>query len=61
MKPIQSLCLITKPVIDHFEDEQEHQREIMQAWDDVSGLELNPSEVVKAREKEMEYVNKKQI
>ena len=31
------------------------------AWDDVSGQELDPTEVARARAKEMEYVDKKGV
>ena len=41
-------------------DEQEEQR-WWRAWDDVTGQELEPAEVRKARKAEMEYMNKMKV
>ena len=38
--------------------EEDHDTEMEIAWDDVSGAELNPKEVKKARQEEIQYVRK---
>ena len=43
------------------EEGEQTQSQWRMAWDDVSGQELDPSEVSKARAKEMEYINKKGV
>ena len=34
----------------------EDAEDVMQAWDDVPGLELDPEEVAKARRKEIDFI-----
>ena len=43
------------------EHEEDNQEELLQAWDDVSGKELDGREVKKARMKEVGFVNKKNV
>ena len=43
------------------QEEDEHVEATDTAWDDVSGKELDPQEVRRARLKEMEYVKNKQV
>ena len=42
-------------------DYEEETEVYLQAWDDVSGEELNPTEVKKARDKEMQYIEEKGV
>ena len=42
-------------------DQHESEEEWMRAWDDVTGQELSPSEVRKARMTEARYVEKKRV
>ena len=41
--------------------EEEDDAQWQMAWDDVTGQELDPSEVAKARSKEMSYVEAKKV
>ena len=41
--------------------EEDHTNEMETAWDDVFGAELNPTEVRKARQEEIEYVKKMKL
>ena len=43
------------------QEEEELTEATARAWDDVSGKELDPQEVRRARLKEMEYVKNKQV
>ena len=43
------------------QEEDEHTEATARAWDDVSGKELDPQEVRRARLKEMDYVRGKQV
>ena len=43
------------------EEEDAGKAEVQQAWDDVSGKELDPTRVKQARREEMEYVGKKEV
>ena len=41
--------------------EEEHEEELVQAWDDVSGQALDAREVKKARRVELEHANRKKV
>ena len=45
----------------HAPEEEESESNWQMAWDDVTGQELNPADVRKARAKEMQYVVDKQV
>ena len=53
--PLNSVAMVTRDTIDHLEEEELLKKEILQAWDDVTGAELNPDMVQQARAKEMAY------
>ena len=40
---------------------EENQAELLKAWDDVTGKELNPAEVIKARDEEIAYIHKSNL
>ena len=61
IKPLMSVSLATKEIIDHAEEEQSHCQEWLQAWDDVSGAELDSRIVQTAQAKELDYVRKKPV
>jgi hypothetical protein len=42
-------------------DHNENDNSYRQAWDDVSGEELGPGEVAKARRNEMKYIDEKEV
>lgn len=51
-----------KPILKGPDVEEGHdQEEILKAWDDVSGAELDPKEVMKARAIEIGFVRKKKV
>ena len=41
--------------------EESQEEALMEAWDDVSGKELDPNKVVKARREEVEYIHKTRL
>ena len=41
--------------------DDDHEEQVWEAFDDVTGEELDPKEVIKARLKEMEYIRKKRV
>ena len=43
------------------EEEKEWEEMLNQAWDDVTGKELKPEEVKKARQKEIRYAEDKKV
>ena len=42
-------------------DEEETEKIMQKAWDDVSGMELDVKEVIKARREEIDYIRKKEV
>ena len=63
MKFLTAVTAKDKVYTDPDKNDHEEEEEVCMAtaWDDVSGAELNPKEVKKAREKEMGYVNGKKV
>ena len=61
IKPLMNVTLATKADIDHEEDLKQGVEDWLQAWDDVSGAELDASMVSQARLKEVEYLRKKPV
>ena len=58
--PLCRVGLVQKRDIDHVEEEETNRVELARAWDDITGVELDAREVLRARQKEIQYVHEKQ-